>query len=152
MPSFGLCACRALKSARPQEATAPERQFLRTAYLDSPKGRLRKASLPCVRICRFRGDAQLWSGGFGGGIAYKKSPAILKDCRAFCAHQTQNRRSKPIVSRGNAPDTQVTFFQKGCRPSPVQKGGGAPGPGHSFLVKRAASHSASAPAESFAAK
>ena len=63
---------------------------------------------------------------WGKGI--QKNPAILKNCRAFCAYQTQKRQPKPIVSRGNAPNTQVIFFQKSCRPSPGQKGGRTPPP------------------------
>ena len=52
-----------------QETITPKRQFLRTASSDSlnlPNGRLRKASLFCIKNCRFRGAVQFWPGDFEG--------------------------------------------------------------------------------------
>ena len=56
------------KGALPQESIAPERQFLRMAssdFIDIHKGCLRKASLFCIKNCRFRCTAQLWPGSLG---------------------------------------------------------------------------------------
>lgn len=84
-----------------QETITAKRQFLRTAFSDFPDSRkegLRKASLLCIKNCRFRGLAQLRPGGFGGAVR-AKSPASLTACRAFFMCQAL----KPMGSCAKEP-------------------------------------------------
>lgn len=74
----------------PQRVTASGRQCLRIAssgFLASHKGHLRKASLFCIKNCRFRGAAQLWPGGFEEMACEKARQSVR--IAVFRVHQAQ---------------------------------------------------------------
>ena len=90
------------KGARPQESIAPERQFLRTAssdFIDSHKGCLRKASLPCIKNCRFRGGFAALAGQFGMNDVQKGPESGLPGL--FVHVRRQSRQPKPVAFCGS---------------------------------------------------
>ena len=108
-----ICACtgpyRAGTSRRLKRAAAggppPERWFLCTASSAFPgrrKGRLRKASLLCIKSCRLQGAAQLWPGSFGGTV-YKKARQSVRIAGLFACIRHQNCQPEPGVSYVSAP-------------------------------------------------
>ena len=83
----------------------PERWFLRTAssaFPDRRKGRLRKASLLCIKSCLLRGAAQLWPGSFGGTV-YKKARQSVRIAGLFACIRHQNCQPEPGFSYVSAP-------------------------------------------------
>lgn len=132
---------QAASSALAQAGPPPERQFLRTAssaFSGSRKGRLRKASLICIKSCRLRGAAQLWPGSFGGTVC-KKSPASLAVCRAFLrapgAKSGSGNRRFSASTRLSGRCFKKTERDGGSRPSALSCAG-PPKAGFFIIVRR----------------
>lgn len=108
--STGIFFCSApsekgkpLLDVLPQRVTASGRQCLRIAssgFLASHKGHLRKASLFCIKNCRFRGAAQLWPGGFEEMVCEKR-PGNLSGLLFFACIRRQKRPLKSVFSYVN---------------------------------------------------
>ena len=93
----------------------PERWFLRTAssaFPDRRKGRLRKASLLCIKSCRLRGAAQLWPGSFGGTV-YKKARQSVRIAGLFACIRHQNCQPEPVLSCSSAALAGALFLVSG---------------------------------------